>query len=106
MRDAVDVEITIRVALVVADLSSHTLGKNLGPPAWKRVQSCIHERSKCLLIGHLVQVGKERNFDRREALQVNTRADLFEAAQQVRVVTEGQSGIESVDDVELGERLI
>src|SRR5688500_4516995 len=37
---------------------------------------------------------------------MNARADLFEAAQQIRVVAERKMRIQSVDDVELGERLI
>ena len=37
---------------------------------------------------------------------MNARADPLEAAQQVCVVAEGQLRIQTVDDVQLGERLI
>ena len=37
---------------------------------------------------------------------MNARANRFQAAQQVRVVRERQIGMQAVDDVHFGERLI
>ena len=59
-----------------------------------------------LLVGHPVVIGEERDLDGGEAFQVDVRADLLQAAQQIRVVAERQLRVEAVDDVDFGERLV
>ena len=59
-----------------------------------------------LLVGHAVEIGEERDLDRGEALQVDVGPDPLEAAQQLRVVVERQIGVQAVDDVDFGERLV
>ena len=83
-------EVAIGVALVVADLPAHALGKDLGAAARQRIEAGVHQLAQHLLVGHAVQVGEERDLDRGEALQMNAGTDPLEAAQQVRVVAERQ----------------
>ena len=80
------VEIAIGVALVVRDLPAHALGEDLRAAAGQRVEPGRHQLAQHLLVGHAVEIGEERDLDRREALQVDVRADALEAAQQLRVV--------------------
>jgi hypothetical protein len=49
-------------------------------------------------------IGKEGDLHRGEALQMNARPNLLQAAQQVGVVTERQAGMQAVDDVHFGNR--
>ena len=86
----VDGEPAIAVALVVADLPAHALGEDLCAAAGQRVQAGVHQLAQHLLVGHPVEIGEERDLDRREAFQVDVRADPLEAPQQVRVVAERQ----------------
>ena len=99
-------EPAIAVALVVTDLLAHALGEHLCAAAGQRIEAGGHQLAQHLLVGHPVEIRKERNLDGREALQVNVRADALEAAQQVRVVAERQVGVQAVDDVDFGERLV
>src|SRR6185436_5964838 len=59
-----------------------------------------------LLVGHLVEIGEERDFDRGETLQVNARPDALEAAQHLQVVVKRQIRMQAVDDVNFGQRLM
>ena len=106
VRDAVDGEVAIGIALVVADLPAHALGEDLGAAAGQRVEARGHQLAQHGLVGHAVQVGEEGDLDGREGLEMNVRPDALEAREQVRVVAEGQIGMQSVDDVHLGQRLI
>ena len=106
MRDAMDVEIALGAALVVRDLLAHALGEDLGAAARQRIETGRHQLAQHLLVGHAVQIGEERDLDRREALQMDAGTDPLEAAQQLRVVVERQIGMQAVDDVDFGERLV
>ena len=106
MRDAVNVEVSVGPALVVCDLAPHPFGEDLRPSAWKRVEPGGHELAEHLLVGLPIQVGEERDLDRREALQVDVRTDPFEAPKQLRVVVERQIGVQAVHHVDFGERLV
>jgi hypothetical protein len=106
MRDAMNIEIAIGAALVVTDFAPHPLRKYLRATARQRIQAGLDKRPQHLLVAHAVQIRKKRNLHRGEALQVDARPDPFESAQQLRVVTERQLGVQAVDDVQLGERLI
>ena len=101
---AVDRQVAVGVRLVVADLAPHALREHLGAAAGQRVQAGVHEIAEHLLVGHAVELGEERDLDRREALQVDVRPDPLEAAQQLQVVVPWQAGVQSVDDVHLGKR--
>jgi len=59
-----------------------------------------------LLVALPIEVREVRNLNRREALEVNAGFDGLEAAQQVRVVTERQVGVQPVDDVDFGQWLV
>ena len=106
MRRAVDVEIALGAALVVRDLPAHALGEDLRAAAGQRVEAGRHQLAQHLLVGHAVQIGEERDLDGGEALQVDVGTDPLEAAQQLRVVVERQIGMQAVDDVDFGERLV
>ena len=106
VRGAVNLEVAIAAALVVRDLPAHALGENLRAAARQRVEPGGHQLAQDLLVGHPVQVGEERDLDGGEALQMNPGTDPFEAAQQLRVVVERQIGMQAVDDVDFGERLV
>ena len=106
MRDAVDAQPAIGVGLVVADLPAHALGEHLGAAAGQRVQAGGHQLAQHLLVGHPVEVAEKRDLDRGETLQVNLRPDALEARQQVRVVRKRQVGMQAVDDVDFGQRLV
>ena len=106
MRDAMNVEIPIGAALVVADLLAHALGEDLGAAARQRIEAGLDQLAQHLLVGHAVQVGEERDLHGGEALQMNAGPDALEAAQQLRVVAERQIWIQAVDDVQLGQRLM
>ncbi len=108
MRESVDRQIAIRVALVriVGDLLSHALREDFGAAAGQRVEPGCHQLAKHLLIGHLVEIGEERDLDGGETLQVDVRPDALETPQQIRVVTPRQVRMQSVDDVDFGQWLV
>ena len=106
VRDAVDLQIAIGAALVVADLAPDPLRENLGAAARQRVEAGVHQLAQHLLVGPAVEVGEERDLDSGETLQVNLRTDPLEPAQHVQVVVERQIGVQAVDDVDFGERLV
>ena len=74
VRELVDREIAIGVALVVADLPPHALGEDLRAAAGQRVEPRRLQLAQHLLVGHLVEIGEERDLDRGEALEMNVRA--------------------------------
>ena len=90
VRRAMDRRVAIAVALVVADLAAHALGENLGAAARQRIETGLAELDQHLLVGHAVEIGEERDLDRREALQMHVRPDRLEPAQQILVVVERQ----------------
>ena len=57
-------------------------------------------------VAHAVVVGKKRNLDRRETLEVDVWPNPFESREQLRVVGKRQLGVQSVDDMDLGQRLV
>ena len=81
VREAMDREVAIGAALVVADLPAHALGEDLGAAAGQRIEPGLLQLAQHLLVGHAVEVGEERDLDGGEALQVDRRADPLEAAQ-------------------------
>ena len=107
MRGAMDGEIAIAVALVVADLPAHARARRSRrrrPAASRgrpRASSIEHP-----LVAQPVEIGKERDLDGGEALQVNVGTNRLQAAQQILVVVERQLGMQAVDDVDFGERLV
>ncbi len=106
VRDAVDVEVAIGAALVVADLLPHPLGEDLRAAAGQRIEARVLELDEHLLVGHAVEIREERDLDGGEALEMNARTDPLEAAQQLQVVVERQIGMQAVDDVDFGQRLM
>ena len=60
------------------------------PPPGSESSPASLQLAQDLLVGPAVQIGEERDLDRREALQVNLGTDPLEAAQQLRVVLERQ----------------
>ena len=81
-------------------------GKDLRAAARQRVQARFAKLDEHLLVGHPVEIGEECDLDGGEALQVNVGPDRLQPAQQILVVVERQLGMEPVDDVNLGERLV
>ena len=60
-----------------------------------------------LLVGPAIEVGEERDLDRGERLQVDVGPELLEARAAARRSTQnGRFGMQPVDDVDFGERLI
>ena len=106
MRDAMNIQVPFGPALVAADLLAHSLGKDLRAAARQRVEAGVHQLAQHLRVGHAVEIGKERNLDSGEALQVDAGTNPLESAQQVCVVAERKLRVQSVDDVQLGQRLI
>ena len=106
VRDAMNRQPSIGVGLVVADLPPYALGKHLRAAAGQRRESRIHQLAQHLLVGHAVEIGEERDLDGGKALQMNLGPDALEASQQLQVVLERQIGMQTVDDVNFGERLI
>ena len=106
MSGAMNGEVAIAVAFVVADLAANTFGKNLGATSRQRVEAGLAQLDEHSLVAHPVEIGKERDFDRREALEVHVRADRLQATQELLVIVERQLGMEAIDDVDFGERLV
>ena len=106
VRRAVDRQPPVGVRLVVADLLPHALGEHFGAAARQRREARVHQLAQHLLVGHPVEIREERDLDGGETLQMNLGADPFEAAKQLEVVLERQIGMQAVDDVHFGERLI
>ena len=79
-------EVAIGTALVVRNLFPHALGEDLRAAAGERIEPGLHELAQHLLVRLPVDIGEERDLNRRETLQVNAGADRLEAAQQIRVV--------------------
>ena len=88
------------------DLLAHARREDLGAAAGQRIEAGLDQPLEHLAIRHLVDVGEERDLDGGEALQVNPGPDLLQPAQHVGVVLERQIGMQPVDDVDLGERLV
>ena len=103
--DAVDVQVAVGPALVVADFPADALGENLGAAAGQRVEPGRHQLAQHLLVRLAVEIGEEGNLHRGETLQMDIGPDALEAAQQLRVVVERQIGMQPVDDVDFGEGL-
>src|SRR5207244_11044619 len=72
----------------------------------RRYQAGLNQLAPHLLVGLAVQVGEKRNLDRRETFQMNFRPDALETAQQLQVVVEREIRMQSVDDMDFGERLL
>ena len=106
VRRAMDLQVAVGAALVVADLAAHPLGEDLRAAARQRIEPGIHQLAQHLLVGPAVEVGEERDLDRGKALEVDVGPDPLEAAQHVQVVVERQIGMQAVDDVDFGQRLM
>ena len=75
VRGAMNLQVAIGAALVVADLAPHALGEDLRAAAGQRIEAGIHQLAEHLLVGPAVEVGEERDLDGGEALQVNVGPD-------------------------------
>ena len=106
MRDAMNRQPPIGVSLVVADLLAHPLGEDFGSSAGQRREPRVHQLAQHLFVGLSVEIGEERDLHRRKALQMDLGPDAFEAPKQLEVILERQVGMQAVDDVHFGERLI
>ena len=106
MRGAVNRQVAIAVALVVTDLPADARREDLGAAAGQRIEAGLAQLDEHLLVGHAVEIGEVRDLDRREALQMDVGPDRLQAAQQILVVVERQLGMQPVDDVDFGERLV
>ncbi len=106
VRGAMNRQPSIGVGLVVADFLPYPLREDFGASSWKRREPRVHQRSQHLFVRHAVQIGEKRDLHRGKALQVNLGADAFEAPKHLEVVLERQVGMQAVDHVHLGERLI
>ena len=106
MRQTMNVQVAVGAAFVVTNLLADALGEDLRPAAWQRVQPCRHQLAQHLLVRLTVEIGEERNLDSGETLQMDCRTNPFEPAQQLRVIAERQVGVQAIDDVNFGERLI
>ena len=91
VRDAMDRQVARAVALVVTDFLAHALREDLGAAARQRIKARRLQLLEHLLVGLAVVIGKERDLDGGEALQVNAGPDLLQPAQQIRVVAERQA---------------
>src|SRR5207253_10835466 len=74
--------------------------------ARQRVATGLHQLAHHLLVALAVEIREERNLDGGETLQLDVRANLFESAQQLRVVVPRQIGMQPVDEMNFGERLV
>ena len=90
MGDAVDIQVAVGAALVVADLLTDPLGEHLGAATGQRIEAGLLELDEHLLVGHAVEIRKERDLDRGEALQMNPWSNPLETPQQLQVVVEWQ----------------
>jgi hypothetical protein len=103
---AMNRQVAIRAALVVADLLPHPLGEDLGAAARQGIEPGRHQLDEHLLVRHAVEVREECDLDGGEALQMDARSHALHPGQHLRVVAERQIGMEAVDDVNLGQRLV
>ena len=106
MREPVNVQVALGPAFVVRDLAPDAFREDLRTAAGQGIQTGVHQLSQDSLVGHAVEIREERDLHRGETFQVNVGPDAFEAAEQIRVVVERQIGVQAVDDVDLGHRLI
>src|SRR3954465_15647551 len=106
MRDLVNREVSIRAALVVADLSPHAFSEHLRATTGQRIEPRCLQLTEHLLVGHPIQIGKECDLDGGETLEMNSGADPFESAKHVEVVVGRQFGMEAVDHMDLRQRLM
>ena len=106
VRGAVNRQVAVAAALVVRDLPADALGEDLRAAAGQRIEPRLHQLAQHLLVGLAVEIGEEGDLDGGEAFQVDVGADALEAAQQLGVVVERQVGMQPVDDVDLGQRLV
>ena len=93
------------VDLVVADDVPHAVGKYLRPAPRQRIHARRLQPQQRLLDRHLVQLSEERHLHHGEGLDMHLGVAHLQPANQVLEVLEGQIGMQSADDVELGDRL-
>jgi hypothetical protein len=93
------------VDLVVADDVANAVGKYLRATAGQRVHTCRLEPQERLLDRHFAELGEERHLNHGEGLDMHLGEAQLEPANQVLEVFKRQIGMQSSDDVELGDRL-
>ncbi len=89
MRQAMDGQIAVRIAFVriVGDLLAHALGEDFRAAARQRIEPGLHQLAQHLFVGFLVEISEKRDLYRGKAFEMDVRTNLFEAAQQVGVIT-------------------
>src|SRR5580765_6637218 len=91
------------VDLVIADDVTNSVGEDLRTTTGHGVDARGLHSLEGFANGHLAALGQEGNLDHRERLDVDLRKALFEAANEIHEVLKGQVGMESTDDMELGD---
>ena len=101
--DAVDLDPLVGVQLAVADDLPHFRMEDLGAAAGERAEPRVPQPAQHLLDGELLALGEPADLDGGEGLQVGVGEALLQAAQHLLVPGHGEVGVETADDVELGD---
>ena len=90
-----------RVALVGTELAPYPGREDLGTAARQRIEPGGPQPRQHLGHRQAVVLVEEMDLDGGEGLEVHRRRDALQAREQVRVVGEGQAGMQAIDDVDL-----
>src|SRR3989338_6282247 len=101
MRHPHDLEPTIPVYFVLANLSAGPWCKYFSPSARARVEPRLHQFLKNLFETHLVFAGKEINFNHGEGLDVEGWIKITDGPHHLRVIRPGERGMQSAHHVDL-----
>lgn len=100
---SMDVEVFLGGFLAAGDLGTDGGGKDFGAAAGERVETGFAEFGEGIGDGFTGEPGEVEDFDGGEALQLESGVELFEGAEEVEVIGEGEGGVETADDMEFGD---
>ena len=97
-------EPVVAVDLVVADDVAHAVGEDLRAAAGQRIDARFLQLLQGLANRELGASREIRDLDHGERFDVDLREALLEAADEVEEILKRQIGMQSADDVKLGDR--
>ena len=90
---------------MIADDVADAVGENLRAAAGHGIHSGVFQPLQRFANRQLRALGKIRDLDHGEGLDMHLREALLEAAHQIEKIFERQIGMQAADDVKLGDRL-
>jgi hypothetical protein len=103
MPGAVDIEVFGGGFLAAGDGASDLGGEDFGAAAGEGIETGVTKGLEGLGDGVFGEPGEVEDFDGGEALQLQSRVEGFEGAEEIEVIGEGQGRMETADDMQFGD---